>query len=218
MTENPIIPLRGPDRVRKRPNVIFGSNDAEGVARSLELLVKLFAVEGQLGNCSCLTVTLSPDGTITLESRDTGFAMDDSAAWQEIFTGLHSGPQSWDESFSRELAAEQCKLYGRSEPIPEVLSGPIMPFFDLAAVQLTSKWMKVEAVRNGILSTLSFREGYPDGEMEIAPTDVPTGTTIRFLPAPEVFTALTPALPLLRRILWHVADSAPGLRCILQID
>ena len=217
MTENPIMPLRGPERVRKRPNVIFGSNDSVGVAHALELLVRLFALEGRLGNCSCLTITLSPDGSIALESRDTGFAMEDSATWQEIFTGLQPGPQLWDESFSQALATEQSRLYGRSEPVPAKLLAPIMPFFDLAVVQMASQWMKVESVRHGRLSTLSFRDGYPDGEMEITPTNAPTGTTIRFYPAPEVFTQLSPSLPLLRSILWEAANSAPSLRCILQI-
>ncbi len=218
MIENPIMPLRGPERVRKRPNVIFGANDGEGVAHALELLVRLFALEGRLGNCSCLTITLSPDGSITLESRDTGFAMEDSATWQEIFTGLHPGPQLWDEAFSQALATEQSRLYGRSEPIPANLLAPIMPFFDLAVVQMASQWMKVESVRHGTLSILSFRDGYPDGEMKITSTDAPTGTTIRFRPAPDVFTELTPSLPLLRRFLWKAADGAPNLRCILRID
>ncbi|MBR4867394.1 MAG: hypothetical protein IKU11_11940 [Clostridia bacterium] len=218
MIENPIMPLRGPDRVRKRPNVLFGSNDGEGVAHALALLVKLFALEGRLGNCSCLTITLSPDGSIALESRDTGFAMEDSATWQEIFTRLQPGSQLWDESFSQALAAEQSRLYGRSEPVPAKLLAPIMPFFDLAVVQMASQWMRVESVRHGTLSTLSFRNGYPDGEMTVTPTDAPTGTAIRFRPAPEIFTELSPSLPLLRRFLWKAADEAPGLRCILRIN
>lgn len=217
MIENPIMPLRGPERVRKRPNVIFGSNDGKGVACALELLVKLFALEGRLGSCSCLTITLSPDGSIALESRDAGFAMEDSVTWQEIFTGLRPGPQSWDEAFSQSLATEQSKLYGRNEPIPLALIDTVMPFFDLAAVQMASQWMVVESIRQGSLSTLSFRDGYPDGEIVTSPTTRPTGTAIRFRPSPEVFTQLSPSLPLLRRTLWEAANSAPGLRCTLDL-
>ena len=50
MTVERISFLRGPDRVRKRPAVVFGSHEADGVQRAVLQLLNLFVTEAQLGH------------------------------------------------------------------------------------------------------------------------------------------------------------------------
>ena len=54
---NKITFLRGPERVRRRPAVMFGSDDVDGAMTALKMLLYIFAQEGAKGHSNLLAVT-----------------------------------------------------------------------------------------------------------------------------------------------------------------
>ena len=70
MDDDVIVRLKGPDRVRKRPAVIFNSDDAEGVTRAVEMLLDIFITEAALGYSKELSVTIHKDNSICILSKD----------------------------------------------------------------------------------------------------------------------------------------------------
>ena len=104
--------LKGPDRVRKRPAVIFNSDDAEGVTRAVEMLLDIFITEAALGYSKELSVKIHNDDSICILSKDRGFVMDETLidgkpVWEYDFCELYSAPREKKEVYSYGLIEEK---------------------------------------------------------------------------------------------------------------
>ena len=64
--------LKGADRVRKRPAVIFGSDDLEGCKHAFFEILSNSVDEAREGNGNLITVTAWLDHSITVEDRGRG--------------------------------------------------------------------------------------------------------------------------------------------------
>ena len=95
MENNKIVALRGPDRVRKRPAVVFTSDDIEGVKVAVENLLRLFAEEALYGRCTQLNVRQC-ECDLEISSNDRGLYLGqdtgDERIWKQIFCELYPMP------------------------------------------------------------------------------------------------------------------------------
>ncbi len=172
--------LKGADRVRKRPGVIFGSDGLEGCEHAVFEILSNSIDEAREGHGSLITVTHYLDHSIEVEDRGRGCPLD----WNER-----------EQRFNWELVF--CELYaggkynnndGENYEFSLGLNG-----LGSCATQYSSSYMDVTVWRDGFEYELHFRKGSPVGEQgqELQKTPLTkkrTGSRIKWLPDLEVFT------------------------------
>ena len=169
--------LKGADRVRKRPGVIFGSDGLEGCEHAVFEIMSNSIDEAREGHGTLITVTRFEDGSIQVEDQGRGCPVD----WNEK-----------EQKFNWELVF--CELYaggkynsgdGDSYEYSLGLNG-----LGSCATQYASEFMDVTVWREGKKYSLHFEKGENIGGLQSEPTDrgKKTGTTIRWKPDLEVFT------------------------------
>ncbi|WP_251316230.1 DNA gyrase/topoisomerase IV subunit B [Flintibacter muris] len=169
--------LKGADRVRKRPGVIFGSDGLEGCEHAVFEIMSNAIDEAREGHGALITVTRFEDGSIQVEDQGRGCPVD----WNEK-----------EQKFNWELVF--CELYaggkydntgGDNYEYSLGLNG-----LGSCATQYASEYMDVTVWREGKKYSLHFEKGENIGGLQSEPTDrgKKTGTTIRWKPDLEVFT------------------------------
>ena len=88
--------LKGADRVRKRPGVIFGSDGLEGCEHSVFEILSNSIDEAREGHGSVITLTHYSDGSIEVEDMGRGCPVDWNPAeerynWELVFCELYAG-------------------------------------------------------------------------------------------------------------------------------
>ena len=88
--------LKGADRVRKRPAVIFGSNGIEGCCHSVFEILSNSIDEAREGHGSLITLTRYEDGSIEVRDAGRGMPVDFNQKeqrynWELIFCELYAG-------------------------------------------------------------------------------------------------------------------------------
>ncbi|MBQ5749152.1 MAG: DNA topoisomerase [Oscillospiraceae bacterium] len=168
--------LKGADRVRKRPAVIFGSDGLEGCQHAVFEILSNAIDEAREGHGDTITVTRYLDKSIEVEDFGRGCPVD----WNE-----KEGRYNWELVF--------CELYAGGKY--ENNDGGDYEFslglngLGACATQYSSKYFDVTVRRDGMKYTLHFEKGEIVGELQKEPTDrKKTGSTFRWLPDLEVFT------------------------------
>ena len=168
--------LKGADRVRKRPGVIFGSDGLEGCEHAVfEILSNAFD-EAREGHGDLITVTRYEDKSIEVEDFGRGCPVD----WNEA-----------EGCYNCELVF--CELYaggkyqeggGDNYEYSLGLNG-----LGACATQYTSEYFDAVIYRDGFKYTLHFEKGEIAGEMKKEPADrKKTGSRFHWKPDLEVFT------------------------------
>ncbi len=218
---NTIVVFRGPERVRKRPAVIFGSDGKEGVVSVIKTLLDIFVTEAALGFSSGIDVSVHTDNSIGVRSYDRGFVLDETIidgkpAWHQDFCELYRGPREPDENYYFSLGNHHNDLYGQVEtPMPKYQVDTDHRF-DLCCVQYVSKFMHVETIRNGTKKILDFEKGYSVSDLHKEQSSEPTSTFIHFLIDSDVFGDINFPISEIADFLRNVAITIPGLKC--EID
>lgn len=214
-----IIPLRGPDRVRLRPAVIFGSQDMDGAQQAVASVLAIYATEAQLGYCKHLQVRHN-GAEITISGDDRGLYLgqgtQNDAIWQNIFCSLDPMPRSafnHPEDTFRLCGHSHHLLFADGQPIDSIHLPNDGGLFDLCVLQCASRFMDVTAVRNGIQSRLHFCQGHNIGGIYHEPTEAGNGTTLRFELDREVFTETALPQDFFIETLQDFALLSPGLHC-----
>lgn len=168
--------LKGADRVRKRPAVIFGSDSIEGCQHSVFEILSNSIDEAREGYGSEIVVTRYEDNSVEIEDHGRGIPVD----YNE-----NEGRYNWDLTF--------CELYaggkynnseGENYEYSLGLNG-----LGLCATQYASQWMDAEIKRDGFKYTLHFEKGENVGGLKKEPyKKKDTGTKIRWRPDLDVFT------------------------------
>ena len=224
MNDDVIVRLQGPDRVRKRPAVIFNSDDAEGATRAVEMLLDIFITEAALGYSKELSVTIHKDNSICILSKDRGFVLDETLVegkpvWEYDFCELFATPREKKEDYSYGLIDEKNhnELYGEPNiPFPKYSAtewGSIS--LDLCCVQYVSEYMNVEAVNNGLKKRLNFKKGYKHSELQKEETNDNSYTQICFRLDTEAFTSIDVISDSILYKLESASVTIPGLKCSL---
>ena len=168
--------LKGADRVRKRPSVIFGSDALEGCEHSVFEILSNSIDEARAGYGDVITVTRFEDRSIQVEDFGRGCPVDWNPAenkynWELVYCELYAGGKYDNDE-------------GESYEYSLGLNG-----LGACATQYASEYMDVTVWRDGYRYDLRFEKGEIVGELKKAPADrKKTGTTHRWRPDLNVFT------------------------------
>ena len=176
--------LKGADRVRKRPGVIFGSDGLEGCEHAVFEILSNAIDEARGGYGRLITVTRFLDQSVQVEDMGRGCPVD----WNE-----KEGRYNWELVF--------CELYAGGKYDNENSENYEFSLglngLGSCATQYASRYMDVTVYREGKEYRLHFERGEIVGRLEsteLTTNKKRTGTTIRWLPDLEVFTDI--AVPL----------------------
>lgn len=171
--------LKGADRVRKRPAVIFGSDGIEGCKHSVFEIISNSIDEAREGHGSKIIVTRYRDNSVEVEDFGRGCPVDFNKAenrynWELVYCELYAGGKydnvSGDGSYDYSLG----------------LNG-----LGACATQYSSEYMDVEVYRDGCKYSLHFEKGENVGGLKKEETKSRrTGTKTKWRPDLDVFTAV----------------------------
>ena len=168
--------LKGADRVRKRPGVIFGSDGLEGCEHAVFEILSNAIDEAKEGHGALITVTRYEDKSIEVEDFGRGCPVD----WNEA-----EGRWNWELVFCELYAGGKYKEDGGDNYEYSLgLNG-----LGSCATQYASEYFDAVIYRDGFKYTLHFEKGQIVGEMNKEPADrKKTGSKFRWKPDLEVFT------------------------------
>ena len=168
--------LKGADRVRKRPAVIFGSDGLEGCEHAVFEILSNAIDEAREGHGDTVIVTRYADHSIEVEDFGRGCPVDWNETeqkynWELVFCELYAGGKYQNNA-------------GGDYEYSLGLNG-----LGACATQYASKWFDAVIHRDGFEYKLHFEEGEIAGEMEKTPySGKKTGSKFRWLPDLQVFT------------------------------
>lgn len=170
-----ITSLKGAERVRKRPGVIFGSDGLEGCAHAIFEIISNSIDEARGGFGDRVIVSKYKDGSFSVEDFGRGIPVDfnnneQRYNWELLFTELYAGGK-YDNA-------------GEGYEYSLGLNG-----LGLTATQYASEWMTADVWRDAQHFHLEFKNGENVGGLQCEPTRFKrTGTMIRWKPDLQVFT------------------------------
>lgn len=168
--------LEGPDRVRKRPGVIFGSDGLDGCEHSVFEIISNSIDEAREGYGQKIVITKYADGSVEVQDFGRGAPVDFNNKeqcfnWELLYCELYAGGKyNTNEGSNYEYSVG--------------LNG-----LGLCSTQYSSEYMDVEIKRDGFKYNLHFEKGYNvDGLKKEPYSGKDTGTKTRWKPDIEVFT------------------------------
>lgn len=204
-TNESISSLKGADRVRKRPSVIFGSDDLEGCKHSFFEILSNSIDEAREGYGTLITVTRFKDLSIQIEDEGRGIPLDYNAKeerynWELVYCELYAG-------------GKYDNISGKNYKYSLGLNG-----LGACATQYASEYFDVAVRRDGFLYELHFEKGNPVGGLKKTEArGRKTGTIQRWKPDSDVFTEINIPLDYYREVLKQQAIVNAGV-CFRLID
>ena len=168
--------LKGADRVRKRPAVIFGSDGIEGCEHSVFEILSNSIDEAREGFGNKIIMTKYTDGSIEVEDFGRGIPVDynkneEKYNWELLFCEMYAGGKYNNNS-------------GDNYEFSLGLNG-----LGLCATQYSSEYMTVDINRDGFAYHLDFEKGENVGGLKKEETNKKaTGSRIKWKPDTEVFS------------------------------
>ena len=177
-TADDIQVLEGLEAVRKRPGMYIGTTSSRGLHHLVYEIVDNSVDEALAGYCSAIVVTINADNSVTVEDNGRGIPVGvnhktGKSALEVVFTILHAGG----------------KFGGGGYKVSGGLHG-----VGASVVNALSVWLRVQVrTDEGKVYEMKFSRGAivePITEVGVCnPAD--TGTTVTFLPDPEIFQETT---------------------------
>ncbi len=199
-----IVSLKGPDQVRKRPAVIFGSDDIEGCQHSVFEILSNSIDEAREGFGDKIVITRYLDHSVEIQDFGRGIPVDYNTKekkfnWELVFCTLYAGgkySKGGDSSYGYSLG----------------LNG-----LGLCATQFASEYMEAEIHRDGTCYKLNFKKGKIVGQMEKEPySKRDTGSRIKWRPDLKVFTDIAVPLEYYQDTIKRQAIVNSGIKFILK--
>lgn len=199
-----ITSLKGADRVRKRPSVIFGSDGLEGAKHTFFEVLSNSIDEAREGYGKEITVIRHADRSISVIDKARGIPVEYNKPegrynWELIFCELYAG-------------GKYNNISGETYEYSLGLNG-----LGLCATQYSSEYMDVEIIRDGHLYALHFEKGENVGGLYKELTkQKQTGSTIKWRPDLDVFTDIAIPSEYFEEVLKRQAIVNKGLRFLYQ--
>lgn len=199
-----ITSLKGADRVRLRPGVIFGSDGLEGCQHSVFEILSNSIDEAREGHGNKIEVTRLKDFSIIITDYGRGIPVDfnkneNRYNWELVFCELYAGGKYQNNA-------------GENYEYSLGLNG-----LGTCATQYSSEYMDAEIFREGYCYTLHFEKGENIGGLtKTATSKKNTGTTIKWRPDRDVFTDIHIPLSFFQDVLKKQAIVNAGLTFILK--
>lgn len=200
--------LKGADRVRKRPGVIFGSDGLEGCEHAFFEILSNSIDEAREGYGDVITVSRFLDGSIQVEDFGRGMPLDYNENeqrynWELIYCELYAGGKYKNNE-------------GQNYEFSLGLNG-----LGACATQYSSEYMNVISRRDGFEYEVRFVRGEnktdaQDGLIRRPYSGKRTGTVQRFKPDIEVFTEVEIPLEYYFDVMKRQAVVNAGLRFVLK--
>ncbi len=199
-TNDNISQLKGADRVRKRPAVIFGSDGIEGCQHSFFEILSNSIDEAREGFGNKIIITRYLDQSLEVQDFGRGIPMDYNEKekeynWKLVFCELYAGGK-YNTNSGNGIYEFSLGLNG----------------LGLCATQYSSEYMDAEIHRDGICYKMQFRSGNPTGELSKEKTShKETGSCIHWKPDRQVFTDINIPLEYFKDTLRRQAIVNNGL-------
>ena len=199
-----ITSLKGADRVRLRPGVIFGSDGIDGCQHSVFEILSNSIDEARAGYGTEITVTRFLDRSVEVVDHGRGIPVDFNQKeqrynWELVFCELYAGGKYNNES-------------GENYQYSLGLNG-----LGLCSTQYASEYMDVDIRRDGERFTLHFEHGENVGGLHREPyAKRDTGSKIHWRPDLQVFTDIDIPVEYYRDTLRRQAIVNDGLTFIFK--
>ena len=198
--------LKGADRVRKRPGVIFGSDGLEGCEHAVFEILSNAIDEAREGHGQLITVTRYLDKSIQVEDQGRGCPVDwnekeQKYNWELVFCELYAGGKYGGDGDNYEYSLG--------------LNG-----LGSCATQYASEYFDATIRRDGFKYSLHFEKGENIGGLQKEPTDrgKKTGSTFRWKPDLEVFTDIDIPVEYYQDVLKRQAVVNAGVVFRLKVE
>ena len=203
-TDESIVTLKGAERVRKRPAVIFGSDGIEGCEHSVFEILSNSIDEAREGYGKEITLTVYSDGSVEVEDHGRGIPVDfnkkeNDYNWKLLFCEMYAGGKYNNNS-------------GENYEFSLGLNG-----LGLCATQCASEYMDAEIRRDHKKYTLHFEKGENIGGLSFVEySGRDTGSKIRWKPDLEVFTDINMPVEFFTEMIRRQAIVNPGIKFIFR--
>ena len=207
--ENSITKLEGPDRVRRRPAVIFGTEGLEGCEHSVFEILSNSVDEARSGYGDRIRVTMFRDHSIEVDDHGRGVPLGYNEKqkeynWHLVFCELYAGGKynnnSEDANYKYPLGTNG---------------------LGACATQYASEYMRVRSYDGTVVREMNFKGGYPVGELTertLEKKEKRTGTVIRWKPDLKVFTDINIPPEYFTEMLHRQSVVNAGLRFELAVE
>lgn len=195
--------LKGADRVRKRPAVIFGSDGLEGCEHSVFEIMSNSIDEAREGYGNKICITRFLDGSIEVQDFGRGIPVDynkneEKYNWELLFCEMYAGGKYDNGGDNYEFSLG--------------LNG-----LGLCATQYASEYMDAEIHTGGYKYTLHFEKGENIGGLKKEKYEKKdTGTRIKWKPDLEVFTDINIPIEYFKDTIKRQAIVNDGVKFILK--
>jgi DNA gyrase subunit B len=198
-TAKDITVLEGLEPVRLRPGMYIGSTGPRGLHHLVYEVVDNAVDEALAGRNDRAEVTLHPDNSVTVRDWGSGIPVDimedqGLPALTVVLTKLHAGGKFGGEGY---------KVSGGLHGV------------GVSVVNALSEYLIAEVHRGGKIYRQEFARGVPQGDMQVVGEATETGTTITFMPDPEIFEEIEWSTETLMQRLRETAFLTRGLRITL---
>ncbi len=202
--EESISQLKGADRVRLRPAVIFGSDGIKGCEHAVFEILSNSIDEAREGYGKEITVTRFLDGSVEVVDHGRGMPMDYNEKekrwnWELLFCEMYAGSKYNTNN-------------GGTYEYSLGLNG-----LGLCATQYASEYMDAEVHKNGFRYEIHFKAGEPVSELQKEPYNKKdTGTRIRWKPDIKVFTDIDIPLEYYQETILRQSVVNAGIKFVLR--